>query len=110
MPAAQNLTELAAKMRMTEKEALSAFFHVTDFISDLELSDNVINCGAYYNSPLNGDDNMVKSCKEIIFAIYQELEGQVPKPAGPWFHINQNGIKFNDQRHMSMEFYMGIEE
>lgn len=83
---------------MPEKPTASEAFKVVDYFLD-NISDNAIECGAYYNSPSNGDERMVKSFKEILWALYEELEGNVPQPAGPFVYIDPiNGISISKRR------------
>lgn len=77
------IQKLAEKLKVDEKKAESILFHVVDFLIDIEPSDEVVACGSYYNSPLNGDTRMIRSYRELLWAQYEELVGQRPHPPSP---------------------------
>lgn len=63
------------------------------------ISDEAIDCGAYHNAPYNGDKNMIESYKAILWASFEEVQGNKPKAAGPWVTIDPyKGIGVHSER------------
>jgi len=89
--------KLAEKMGVTPEKAKSYAFWLTDYLMD-NLTEAAIDCGAYHNSPLNGDKNMIESFKAILWAMFEEIEGGKPEAAGPWVGISYDGISINKER------------
>lgn len=76
----------------------SAMFWIVDHLME-NISDDAINCGAYYNLQANGDKNMIESYKAILWAQYEEIDGQKPQSPGPWVTVDLiNGIGVHKER------------
>lgn len=62
----------------------SELFRYIDMLLEMEISDNVLDCGLYHNHQHNSATNMIKSHKAMLFAKYQELCGETPQADGPF--------------------------
>lgn len=92
------LAERLKHWDIPENKIEGIVFNIVDYFLD-NISDAAIDAGAYYNSPLNGDTNMVKSYKEILWAMYEEIKGSGPKSPGLWVAIDPiNGITIHSDR------------
>lgn len=89
--------ELAARLQLSESQLRSAVFWIVDYLMD-NISHDAVDCGAYHNSPMNGDRRMIDSYKAILWAQYEEIDGQKPKTAGPWVAIDVGGISIHSER------------
>lgn len=92
-----NIEKLAEKLGVDVPKARSITFWVVDHLLD-NISQKAIDCGAYTNSPMNGDKNMVESFRAILWAQYEELNGDIPEQPGPWVTVDPLGIQVHKER------------
>lgn len=94
----QELFDKLGTYGLNQQQARSVAFWLVDYWME-NLSEDAINAGAYHNVPHNGDSNMIKSFQEILWASYEELDGQKPTPPGPWVSIDPvSGIQVHSKR------------
>ncbi|AKF13423.1 hypothetical protein PHIN3_160 [Sinorhizobium phage phiN3] len=75
---------LAKSLDVTEDQAKSILFRVVDYLISQDPSDDVIDCGRWTNSPMNGIDNMIESYRAMLWASFEELDGQKVDKPGPF--------------------------
>lgn len=81
---------LAKSLDVDVRKAQSILFRVVDYLISQEPSDEVIRCGEWTNSPLNGVTNMIESYKAMLWASFEELDNQKVNIPGPWVTLNPN--------------------
>lgn len=107
----KDMEHLAKRLGTDIKGAKLALFWVMDFMSE-NVTQEILDCGAYYMPSYVGDSNLEKSFKEMVFAFHQQF-GEEVKPdlcEGPWVHINHNGIQVSKDRLPKIEDVLGIKE
>lgn len=99
----KDLALLAQRLGTDEKGAKTALFYVADFMT-ANVTDEVLDCGAYHMPSYVGDANLSEAFKEMAFAIYEQFgEEKKPEAAGPWVHVTQNGLLISKERHVTLE-------
>lgn len=88
-----DIATLATKLRVDELQAKSILFWVVDFLIERELSEDVLDCGRWHNHPHNGTDNMIESHKAMLWASFEELDGQKVDKPGPFVMFNPNTMQ-----------------
>lgn len=58
-------------------------FWVVDLLMEMEITEEVEDCGLYFNHRHNSPKNMLQSHNALLWAKYEHLCGERPDPAGP---------------------------
>jgi len=109
MPSPKTLEELHDKLKFylsdhgdTDQKIKSIMFNVVDFLlNENSAPQEAIDAGMYYMPHNVGDTKFVKAYQEMLWACYEHYceKGGVSGPAGPWVHIDSNGIHLSRERH-----------
>lgn len=92
------LREKFKSLNLTDNQIGYVSLFLIDYLMD-NVTEAAIDCGAYHNMPANGDKNMIESYRSILWAMYEEINGDTPEPEGPWVAIDPvNGITVHQQR------------
>ncbi|AGR47844.1 hypothetical protein PHIM7_145 [Sinorhizobium phage phiM7] len=89
---------LAKSLNVSEDEAKSILFRVVDYLISQDPSDDVITCGEWTNSPMNGIDNMIESYRAMLWASFEELDGQKVDKPGPWVTLDPDTMLFKMEK------------
>lgn len=92
IPNPKTLEEFAAAFDQSPETVKRDLFRYVDLLLEMDITDEVLDCGLYHNPPYNPPKNMVESHKALLFAKYEHLCGRTPEPEGPWVTIDRNGI------------------
>jgi hypothetical protein len=107
-----SLADLALKMGVSEAQAKSHFFSVVDFLLNEDCAavpEEAVDCGMYFMPAYVGDTKMMKAFGEVLWASYEHYcEKKVSGPAGPWVHIDSNGIHISKERHPPFDIVNGV--
>lgn len=92
IPRPKTIEEFATAFGKTPETVKRELFQYVDLLMEMEMTDEILDCGLYHNHQYNSPKNMVESHEALLFAKYEHLCGRTPEPDGPLVTIDHNGI------------------
>lgn len=92
VPNPKTIEEFSAAFGKSPEIVKRELFQYVDLLMEMEMTEEILDCGLYHNHQYNSPKNMVESHNALLFAKYQHLCGETPEPAGPCVTIDYSGI------------------